>query len=175
MFLSSSIVQAHLTYFEKYAIVVVMDLAKLGEVIKEYRIRQQLTQKELSKRLGITISYLSMLERGKNPKTGRPSQPSYNVLEGFIRELDIDRNVALDLAGYQHDLGFLLSPLSRKGIKAMKGEIRENRLLDRSQAVKVLLGVFQNKDMTPAQKNKIDKLVASFTKWLLQNDLSISD
>ncbi len=150
-----------------------MDLIELGQLIKRHRIEQKITQKEVCDHLGITTSYLSMLERGKNSRTGKPSKPSYNVLEGLVSELDIDRNTALDLAGYQHELGYLLSPLSKGSINAMKGEIRGNKLLDKSQAVKALLEVFQSKNKTPAQKNKIDKLVASFARWLFENDSSI--
>lgn len=39
--------------------------SKLGRVIKEIRLAQKMTQKELAERVGLTVNYLSLLENGK--------------------------------------------------------------------------------------------------------------
>ena len=44
----------------------------LGEFIKEYRERNNLSQRQFAIRCGLSNGYISMLEDGKNPKTGKP-------------------------------------------------------------------------------------------------------
>jgi transcriptional regulator with XRE-family HTH domain len=44
----------------------------LGEFIKQYRERNNLSQRKFAIRCGLSNGYISMLEDGKNPKTGKP-------------------------------------------------------------------------------------------------------
>lgn len=44
----------------------------LGELIKQYRERNNLSQRKFAIRCGLSNGYISMLEDGKNPKTGKP-------------------------------------------------------------------------------------------------------
>ena len=47
-----------------------MNLFELGQVLKEARIRQRLTQSELANRTGVSLSSISGLERGSLPEIG---------------------------------------------------------------------------------------------------------
>ena len=38
---------------------------KIGTIIKEYRIKENITQKDLAKRIGIGVTYLSKLENNR--------------------------------------------------------------------------------------------------------------
>ena len=55
----------------------------LGPVIKQARQEMELTQKELSRRLGISRTYLIHIE-------GSLKKPKYDLLFRIIRELNID-------------------------------------------------------------------------------------
>lgn len=69
----------------------------LGQIIKDFRNEHGLTLKDFSKRSGITVAYLSMLENNKNSKNGKPIIPTYQtcckVADGIGVSIDwiIDR------------------------------------------------------------------------------------
>ena len=48
----------------------------LGDVIKTYRTEHILSMDEFAKRSGLSKGYISMLEKNRNPKTGKPIVPS---------------------------------------------------------------------------------------------------
>ncbi len=54
---------------------------KLGEKIKDYRKKNGLTLRDFAQRCGTSHSYISMLEDGKNSKTGEPITPSISNLK----------------------------------------------------------------------------------------------
>jgi len=49
---------------------------KLSELIIEYRTRMGISQREFSRRCDLSNSYISFLEKEKNPKTGKPLVPT---------------------------------------------------------------------------------------------------
>lgn len=49
---------------------------KLSMIVTEYRDRMQISQREFSRRCGLSNSYISFIEKGMNPKTGRPIVPT---------------------------------------------------------------------------------------------------
>ena len=53
---------------------------KLGAFIKQYRQKNKLTLRDFAGRCGTSHSYISMLEEGKNSKTGEPITPSLATL-----------------------------------------------------------------------------------------------
>lgn len=52
----------------------------LGEMIKQYRKENHLTMQEFARRAGMSKGYVSMLEKNRNPQTGRPIIPSLETL-----------------------------------------------------------------------------------------------
>lgn len=52
----------------------------LGELIKEYRDKHGMSQRKFAIRCGLSNGYISMLEDGKNPKTGKPLVPKIDKL-----------------------------------------------------------------------------------------------
>lgn len=55
----------------------------IGEIIKEYRIRNKLSQRAFAKRTSLSPSYINTLEKIYNPKTGKP----YSVTTDVAMEL----------------------------------------------------------------------------------------
>lgn len=48
----------------------------LGDYIRAYRKKAKMSQREFSKKCDLSNGYISMLERGINPKTNEPITPS---------------------------------------------------------------------------------------------------
>lgn len=53
----------------------------LGELIREYREGHSLSQRQFAVNCGLSNGYISMLEKGKNPKTGKPVTPTLHQLK----------------------------------------------------------------------------------------------
>ena len=53
----------------------------LSEMIKDYRSKHNLSQRAFATRCGITNAHISLLEQGKNPKTGKPMTPTLPMLK----------------------------------------------------------------------------------------------
>jgi len=64
----------------------------LSEIIKEYRLKHGLSQRAFATRCGITNAHISLLEQGKNPKTGKPLTPTLPML----KKLATGMNMSID-------------------------------------------------------------------------------
>lgn len=85
---------------------------QIGDIVKHLRVTKMLTQEELAQALGISASYLSLLENGKRPATKR-------ILRCLASHLDVP-------AGYLvlHELSLTeLAPRHRSVVKAMRREL----------------------------------------------------
>lgn len=49
---------------------------KLGDLIKEYRLSHDLSQRQFALQCGLSNGYISILEKGVNPKTDKPVTPT---------------------------------------------------------------------------------------------------
>lgn len=65
----------------------------LGEVIHKYRIENNLSMDAFSERSGISKSYISLLEKNKHPKTGKPITPSVARIRQAAKGLNMDFDV----------------------------------------------------------------------------------
>lgn len=54
---------------------------KLGELIVEYRASHRISQRQFADMCGLSNGYISMLERGMNPKTQKPITPTIPQLK----------------------------------------------------------------------------------------------
>ena len=80
---------------------------KLGKTIKLCRDRQQLHQKELAEKAGISESYLSLIEKGKRT-------PNLDVLDSIAKALNIPLNMLIFLASDKSELAKLDQSLAEK-------------------------------------------------------------
>ena len=53
----------------------------LVELIQEYRAEHGLSQRQFANECGLSNGYISMLERGENPKTHQPIKPTMQALK----------------------------------------------------------------------------------------------
>lgn len=65
---------------------------KLGEWLKMYRARNNMTMQDLAAACGFSKAYIGMLEKGKNPTTGKPVSPTIQTLDKIAKATgqDID-------------------------------------------------------------------------------------
>ena len=67
----------------------------LGMLIKEYRQQNGVTMEEFAKKCGFSKGYISMIERGKNPKTGRPIAPTLKAYDAIAGAMGLTLNELL--------------------------------------------------------------------------------
>ena len=63
---------------------------KLGEWLTMYRERNGLTMQLLADACGFSKAYLSMLEKGVNPQTGKPYSPTMQTFEKIAKGTGTD-------------------------------------------------------------------------------------
>lgn len=76
---------------------------ELGEMIKQSRISRRLTQRDAAKMCRLSPGFISMLERGVNPSTGRPLHPSPATLMALSEGLGLEYEDLMVLAGHWVD------------------------------------------------------------------------
>jgi transcriptional regulator with XRE-family HTH domain len=83
-----------------------IDMIRLASVLRERRESLGISAAEIARRVGVSPTYVWMIENAKPRKGGEPSRPSSAVLEKWARALGMDDRYArqvLRLAGYEDD------------------------------------------------------------------------
>ncbi len=62
----------------------------LGDLIKEYRETNNLSMDAFADIAGISKGYISMLEKNKNPRTGKPITPSIKIVNAVVNAMKTD-------------------------------------------------------------------------------------
>lgn len=70
----------------------------VGDIIKEYRINHGLSQRQFAIKCNLSNGYISMLEKGVNPKTQQPIMPSITLLKTIADAMNISLNELLTQA-----------------------------------------------------------------------------
>lgn len=65
---------------------------QLSDYIKEYRNKHGLSQREFATKSGLSNGYISLLEKGENPKTGQPITPTLDTYKIIARSTDVSIN-----------------------------------------------------------------------------------
>jgi transcriptional regulator with XRE-family HTH domain len=79
----------------------------VGNAIRLCRTRRGLSQSELANIAGISVSYLSLLERGKR-------DPTFSTIEGIAKALDVPVSILVFLAANDEEMSGLGSELREK-------------------------------------------------------------
>ena len=58
---------------------------KLGEWIKSYRLKNDMTMQDMANVCGFSKAYISMLEKGINPSTNKPVSPTIQAFEKIAK------------------------------------------------------------------------------------------
>jgi len=78
----------------------------LGMIIKEYRERNRLSQRQFALMCDVSNGYISMLEEGRNPKTNEPIVPSLATMKKLAKAMGMSLN---DLMSKADDMEISLS------------------------------------------------------------------
>ena len=62
---------------------------KLSTIVSDYRRRLQISQREFSRRCGLSNSYISFIENELNPKTGKPIVPTLEQYQKIASGMDM--------------------------------------------------------------------------------------
>ncbi|MFF7117940.1 helix-turn-helix domain-containing protein [Lysinibacillus capsici] len=73
----------------------------LGELLKGLRGDEAL--RDAAKRMNITFSYLAMLERGKDRRTGNPIKPTPETLQRIANAYKFDYLKLIEMVGFSDD------------------------------------------------------------------------
>lgn len=69
----------------------------LGEIIKAYRDEHDLSMDSFAEKSGISKAYISLLEKNKHPKTGKPITPSIITIKQAADGMDMDFNILFNM------------------------------------------------------------------------------
>lgn len=64
----------------------------LGDIVKKYREDNNISMDNFSKKAGLSKGYISMLEKNKNPNSGKPIRPSLLTIKSIAIAMNIDVN-----------------------------------------------------------------------------------
>lgn len=69
---------------------------KLGDLIKDYRATHELSQRQFALQCGLSNGYISILEKGINPKTDKPVTPTIPQLRKLADGMGITMTELLE-------------------------------------------------------------------------------
>ena len=72
---------------------------KLGDIIKSYRNENKVTMQDIADKSGLSKGYISMIENGKNPRSGKPISPNITSLSKLAQGMNMDLEYLIQLLG----------------------------------------------------------------------------
>lgn len=100
---------------------------KLGEVIKQYRLKNDLSQRQFAKLCGISNGYISMLEEGKHPKTGEAIVPSLAMFKKLSVAMGITVNELMSQAD-ESDVALNLQLFAAPTVEIKTSDLTEGEI-----------------------------------------------
>ena len=64
----------------------------LGDIIKDYRKSHSMSMDLFAEKSGISKAYISLLEKNRHPKTGKPIAPSIQCIKQAAEGMNVDFN-----------------------------------------------------------------------------------
>lgn len=61
----------------------------ISDILKQYRSEHGLSQRQFADLCGVSNGYISLLEKGKNPKTGKPVTPTLGSLQRIAHTMGV--------------------------------------------------------------------------------------
>lgn len=90
----------------------------LGTVISEYRLKNKLSQRDFALLCDVSHSYINKLEKGIDPRSGKPVEPTLFMVEKIAKAMKKSKNELLEEIGY-------LEPKKRTNISLSSKEERD--------------------------------------------------
>ena len=93
---------------------------KLGEIIREYRLRNKMSMGDFARASGLSKPYVSMLEANKNSNGGKPIAPSVETLQKVACTVGVSLDELLRKLG-DEKIDLRPPPFSDDEIKMLNG------------------------------------------------------
>ena len=81
----------------------------IGEIIKEYRVKYNITMDDFAQMSGLSKGYISMLEKNENPRTKLPIMPTTKTLAAVSVALNISVSELMDKLGDKTEIKNVIS------------------------------------------------------------------
>lgn len=81
----------------------------IGEIIKGYRAKYNITMDDFAQMSGLSKGYISMLEKNENPRTKLPIKPTTKTLSAVSSVLNISVGELMDRLGGRADIKNIIS------------------------------------------------------------------
>ncbi|PEA33675.1 helix-turn-helix domain-containing protein [Bacillus toyonensis] len=89
----------------------------LGMIIREYRQERNLSLREFATRCQLSHSYIDKLEKGIDPRNGKPVEPTLAVIEQIAKAINKNKTNLLEEIGYLNSPNDIkLSPKDERDI-----------------------------------------------------------
>lgn len=89
----------------------------LGMIIREYRQEHNFSLREFATRCQLSHSYIDKLEKGVDPRNGKPVEPTLAVIEQIAKAINKDKANLLEEIGYlSKRTNIKLSPKAERDI-----------------------------------------------------------
>ena len=105
---------------------------RLSDIVKNYRMQNGLTQNDLAKLAKCSKPYISMIENGKDSKTGKPVNPSITFLHNLAIAMNmtserlyklLDKDISIRLNDVHTDFQHSLTKKDEKDIQKRLSDI----------------------------------------------------
>lgn len=96
----------------------------VGEIIKDFRSKYNVTMDDFAQMAGICKGYVSMLEKNENPRTKKPITPTTKTLKGVATALGISVSALMDKMNQSDDTEVHHYPSERTVIIPVIGTVR---------------------------------------------------
>lgn len=113
----------------------------LGEIVKQYRVKHNLSLRDFSKLCGLSNGYISMLEKNENPRSKKPIVPSLDTVRVISETIGISLDDLLEMMNGQEIAlkaakkeDFVLSAVEREIIM----EYRKSDEITKSMVLRIL-------------------------------------
>lgn len=75
-------------------------MSELGDFIRKIRLHKKMSLRDAAEKIGISHSYLSVIENGLDPRSKAPVKPTPETLGYISKAYNVEYNKLMELAGY---------------------------------------------------------------------------
>lgn len=88
----------------------------LGEIIKQYRVSNNLSMGEFAKMSGISKAYISLLEKNAHPTSGKPIAPSIQCIKQAAHGMGMNFDTLFEMIDSNVTLSNSIKHVQKKGV-----------------------------------------------------------
>lgn len=136
---------------------------KLGAWIKKYRKEHTMSMQDMADRCGFSKAYIGQLEKGINPKTGKPISPTIHTMEKIAKGVGMDLDSFLNLLSDDQDV-------TLPAVKKIDLQSELEKLLQQMNADDTTIAMF-NGD-SPMDEETKELMLASLKNTLQMSKLA---